>query len=202
MKGGDEGIAIYRDRLIDAGVLPNEGKGFSLREGERVFYLAGSGEPAVTGLERRAGRPDQDPGWLGVHRAVYRRYPHLRVLVQSHLPFTVTAAKARRTVPPLLDDFAQIVGVDARVASLPGAEGFTEDVVKGMHWRNAVLIPGWGGLCGAGTFDDAMAVAQVLEKGCRAQVETAFFGGGHRIGRIDAWLMRLVYRYKYSKTAV
>ena len=201
MNGFEDLIKKNRDLLIETGVLTQPGQGFSMRQGSTVYYLSDSGALVSADLEINT---DPSPGydWLGVHRAVYRKNKGIRVLIQSRLPYTLTAARAGQDVPPLLDDFAQLVGVTARVVQgNPKEPGFPACVVKGLSLRNAVLIPEWGGLCAAGTFDDAVAVAQVLEKGCQALVDTAFLGGGYNINPIESWLMRLVYRYKYSKTA-
>lgn len=200
--GGCEEILIKnRDLLIREGVLSGTGQGFSMKENGRIYYLSDSGDPVCSDPKGVYGVSGAAPPWLAVHLSVYRKYKGFTVIIQSLLPYTMTAAKAGEDVPPLLDDFAQLVGVNARVVTVrPEGPNFPESVVKGLKRRNAVLIPGWGGLCCAGTFDDALAVAQVLEKGCQALVDTSFLGGGHRINRIESWLMRLVYRYKYSKT--
>jgi hypothetical protein len=121
-------------------------------------------------------------------------------MITSYWPYSLTAAAAGREVPPLLDDFAQLVGVSARAVQGKKADPrFPLQILRGLKRRNAVLIPEWGGLCAAASFDDALAVVQVLEKGCRAHIDSAFLGGGFRINPVEAWLMRMVYKYKYSK---
>jgi L-fuculose-phosphate aldolase len=138
--------------------------------------------------------------WRRLHCFIYQKRTDVRVLITSRLPYTLTAALASRAVPPLLDDFAQLVGVTARaVQGEKACPRFPLRVLKGLKRRNAVLIQEWGGLCAAASFDDALAVVQVLEKGCRAHIDSAFLGGGYRINPVEAWLMRLVYTYKYSK---
>lgn len=202
MCNDEEWIKKKCELLIQAGILTQPGQGFSLRQNGSVWYISDMGTLVKEALKNKIGTFSPRPVWLDAHRAVYRKNKGIRSLIQSSLPYTMTAARAGQDVPPLLDDFAQLVGVTARVVKAdPMGKGFPKQVANGMIRRNAVLIPEWGGLCGAGTFDDAMAVAQVLEKGCQALVDTAFLGGGHRISRIESWLMRLVYRYKYSRTA-
>jgi len=195
-------IKKYRDLLFQAGILTQAAQAFSMRQGRTFYYLSDSGTLAYGDLGKNMGTSSPCPEWLDVHRSVYRKYRGIRILIQSRLPYTLTAARAGQDVPPLLDDFAQLVGVTARVVlGNPKEKGFPLQVVNGLKRRNAVLIPPWGGLCAAGTFDDTLAVAQVLEKGCQALVDTAFLGGGHRINLMESWLMRLVYRYKYSRKA-
>jgi L-fuculose-phosphate aldolase len=200
MNGFEEKLRDCCHQLLLAGVCSDPGQELSLCENGKIFFMTGSETPDCTDLKNSGDLQGKEPGWLSVHRAVYRKHKNFRVLVRSKLPYTMTAAFAGENVPPLLDDFAQLVGVDCQVVEGDSENSqFIENVVRALIRRNAVLIPGWGGLCGAGTFDDALAVVQVLEKGCQALVETSFLGGGHRINTLEAWLMRVVYRYKYSK---
>jgi ribulose-5-phosphate 4-epimerase/fuculose-1-phosphate aldolase len=188
------------DHLVQSGILTEPGSGFSMLQDSTLFFM--SSPETVGRMDVHQSAPAGTPSWLNSHQAVYQKATDVQVLIQSRLPYTVTAAMAGNDVPPLLDDFAQLVGVTARVVlTKPTGNTFPLQVIRGLKRRNAVLVPDWGGLCAAGTFDDAVAVAQVLEKGCRALVDSAFLGGGHKINWVESWLMRLVYRYKYSRTA-
>ncbi|MDJ0764361.1 MAG: class II aldolase/adducin family protein [Myxococcota bacterium] len=194
------------EMLVDTGGVSKDTTGLSCRHGDAVFFMGG--DPQGTGVQQiplrgSVSHPGQTPDWPGLHRYIYLKRADIQWVLGSALPYTVTAATAGQDVPPLLDDFAQIVGVSARVIQKSADEAvFFKRVLQGMKRRNAVLIPEQGGLCAAKSFDDVLAAAQVLEKNCRALVEGAFLGGGFRIGLFQAWLMRLVYRYKYSnKTA-
>jgi hypothetical protein len=190
-------VAVGTECLNRAEILPPGNTGFSMRrKADAVFPDSGRGERAVplgsSGKER--------PLWQRLHCFIYQQRTDVKVLITSRLPYTLTAAGAGRKVPPLLDDFAQMVGVTAGVVQgEKSGPRFPKRVLKGLKRRNAVLIPEWGGLCAAASFDDALAVVQVLEKGCRAHIDSAFLGGGFHINPVEAWLMRMVYKYKYSK---
>jgi hypothetical protein len=197
-------IAAGIECLNRTEILPPGNTGFSMRRKANVFFPDDrKGEQAVTLSPPLQSDTKELPLWKRLHCFIYQKRTDVKVLLTSRLPYTFTAAHAGREVPPLLDDFAQIVGLTARVVQ--GAKTgprFPYRVLKGLKRRNAVLIPEWGGLCAAGTFDDALAVVQVLEKGCRAHVDSAFLGGGFRINPVEAWLMRMVYKYKYSKMKI
>lgn len=149
----------------------------------------------ATGAPLAGPRPDRR---FPLHGALYKKRKDLGVLVHADPLSILTASKAGREVPPLLDDMAQLVGVSAKVARSWPCRG-TAPVVAAMKGRNAVLLKNSGALCGAGTFDDARAVAQVLEKNCKAAIEATFLGGAIRINRGEALLMRTVYRLAYAK---
>jgi L-fuculose-phosphate aldolase len=197
-------IAVGIECLNRAEILPPGNTGFSMRrKADAVFPDSGTGELAVPLSSPPGSSDNEHPLWQRLHCFIYRQRTDVKVLITSRLPYTLTAAGGGRKVPPLLDDFAQIVGVTARVVQGEKSDPrFPVRVLKGLKRRNAVLIPEWGGLCAAASFDDALAVVQVLEKGCRAHIDSAFLGGGFRINPVEAWLMRLVYKYKYSKMKV
>lgn len=191
------GVACLRR----AEILPPENTGFSMRREKDVFFPDDrKGEQAIPLSSPRGPDAEELSLWQRLHCCIYKQRSDVKVLITSGLPYTLTAAQAGRAVPPLLDDFAQMVGITARVVrgEKAGARFFYR-VLKGLKRRNAVLIPEWGGLCAAASFDDALAVVQVLEKGCRAHIDGAFLGGGFRINPVEAWLMRMVYKYRYSK---
>jgi len=133
-----------------------------------------------------------------LHVALYKKRKKLSALLHADSLSILTSSRAGIEVPPLLDDMAQIVGVSAKVATTWPYRG-TGPVISAMKGRNAVLLKNAGGLCGAGSFEDAHAVAQVLEKGCKAFIESTFLGGGVKINRFEALLMRTVYQLKYAK---
>ncbi len=195
------GVTAAIEFLNRADILPPDNMGFSMRREKYVFFPDDrKGEQAVPLSSPRESHAEELPLWRRLHCFIYQKRTDVKVLITSRLPYTLTAAQAGREVPPLLDDFAQLVGVTARVVQGEKAgPRFPSRVLKGLKRRNAVLIPQWGGLCAAASFDDALAVVQVLEKGCRAHIDSAFLGGGYRINPVEAWLMRVVYKYKYSK---
>jgi hypothetical protein len=194
-------IAAGIECLNRAGILPTGNTGFSIRRKAYAFFPDDrKGEQAVPLSSPRGSDGKELPLWQRLHCFIYQKRTDVNVLITSRLPYTLTAARTGREVPPLLDDFAQMVGITSRVVQGENADPrFPYRVLKGLKRRNAVLIPGWGGLCAASSFDDALAVVQVLEKGCRVYIDSAFLGGGFRIKPVEAWLMRMVYKYKYSK---
>lgn len=194
-------VAAGIDILKQADILPSENMGFSMRREKHIFFSDDQKKERTVPLRFfRSSGAEEIPLWCRLHCFIYQRRTDVNVLITSRLPYTRTAAHAGREVPPLLDDFAQIVGITARVVQgLKAGPRFPYRVLKGLKHRNAVLIPEWGGLCAAATFSDALAVVQVLEKGCRVHIDSAFLGGGFRINPVEAWLMRMVYKYTYSK---
>jgi L-fuculose-phosphate aldolase len=114
-----------------------------------------------------------------------------------------TCAAARREVPPVLDDLAQIIGPSVRVAeyALPSTNKIVKATVKALKGRNAALMANHGAVCVGRDLDEAFVVCQVLEKGCKAFIEAEFLGGAKSISKFEAWAMHQFYLKKYSKIA-
>lgn len=141
------------------------------------------------------------PETMELHRAVYRCRKDVNSVIHSKKPEIVAVSKIGKTMKPLLDDFAQLIGVTVRGAEYdPGnTVKSAKKVVRKLRGRNAVLLSGNGALCAAGDKSDAEAVEMVLEKGARTQISADLIGGAKAINPVEALLMRVVYKTKYSK---
>jgi L-fuculose-phosphate aldolase len=114
-----------------------------------------------------------------------------------------TCAAARREVPPVLDDMAQIIGPTVRVAdyALPSTKKIVKLTVKALKGRNAALMANHGAVCVGRDLDETFVICQVLEKACKAFIEAEFLGGAKHINKFEAWAMHQIYIKKYSKIA-
>jgi L-fuculose-phosphate aldolase len=112
-----------------------------------------------------------------------------------------TVAAARREVPPILDDMAQIIGPTVRVApyALSGTKKIVRVTVRALKGRNAVLMANHGAVCVGRNLDEAFVVCEILEKACKAFIEAEFLGGAKHINKFEAYLMHQYYLRKYSK---
>ena len=141
------------------------------------------------------------PETMELHREVYRRRKDVNSVIHSKKPEIVAVSKIGKTMKPLLDDFAQLIGITVRGAEYdPGnTVKSAKKVVRKLRGRNAVLLSGNGALCAAGDKSDAEAVEMVLEKGARAQISADLIGGAKAINPVESLLMRVGYKSKYSK---
>jgi len=96
-----------------------------------------------------------------------------------------------RDLPAVVDDFAQIIGPNAR-KSLP-MEGNVRHALKD---RNAVLVKGIGAICVGKDRMDAEAAAMILQKNCIAALYAAKL---RPMGAFDSRIQRWIYLKKYSK---
>lgn len=136
-----------------------------------------------------------------LHSLIYQERKEVRAIIHAHSVNACTVAASRRELPSILDDMAQILGPSVRVAeySLPGTKSLAKKAVRALRGRNAVLLANHGAICVGRDLDEAFVACQVLEKACRAFIESSFLGGAVPIKPVDAWLMHQVYLKKYSR---
>lgn len=138
-----------------------------------------------------------------LHCEIYRNRKDVQAIIHTHQMNASTVAAARREVPPVLDDMAQLIGPSIKVANyaISGTSWIARNVVKALKGRNAALMANHGAVCVGRNLDEAFTVCQVLEKACKAFIEAEFLGGAKSINKFEAYLMHQVYLKKYSKLA-
>jgi len=138
-----------------------------------------------------------------MHSGIYNDRKDVNAIIHTHQMNASTCAAARREVPPVLDDLAQIIGPSVRVAeyALPSTNKIVKATVKALKGRNAALMANHGAVCVGRDLDEAFVVCEVLEKGCKAFIEAEFLGGAKHINKFEAWAMHQFYLKKYSQIA-
>jgi L-fuculose-phosphate aldolase len=135
-----------------------------------------------------------------LHCEIYRTRKEIGAVIHTHQMNASTVATARREVPPILDDMAQLIGPSVRVAeyALPSTKKIVTKTVKALDGRMAALMANHGAVCIGRDIEEAFVVCQVLEKACKAFIEAEFLGGAKSIGKIEAWMMHQFFLKKYS----
>lgn len=105
------------------------------------------------------------------------------------------ASQVNETIPPILDDQAQLLGVNIKITNKP------EDIICTLFSRYATILQNGQSICIGKTFEDTFVAAQLLEKTSKAWVEGKYLGGAIPINIIEAWAMQQFYLLKYSKEA-
>lgn len=197
-------------RLVTEGLVSGTWGNLSLKVGDDLMVITPSGaeyealqpddivEVTLSDGVARGGRPSSE-GKL--HRAIYRNRADIGAVIHTHSPNASTVAAARREVPPVLDDLAQIAGPTIRVAdyALPSTGKLVRKTLKALRGRRAALMANHGAVCLGRDLEEALLCCRVLEKGCRAFIEAEFLGGAKGINRAEAALMHQFYLRKYSK---
>mgnify|MGYP006877785567 CR=1 FL=1 len=103
------------------------------------------------------------------------------------------ASQIKKTIPPILDDQAQLLGINVRIAHHD-----KKSIQKALCNRFACITH--DGLCISKgyNFDDTYVAAQLLEKTAKSFLLSAKIGGAKSINIVEAWLMQKFYQLKYA----
>lgn len=136
-----------------------------------------------------------------LHTEIYRKRKKINAVIHTHQMNASTVAAARREVPPILDDMAQIIGPSVRVAeyALPNTRKIVRATLKALQGRYAALMANHGAVCIGRDMKEAFTVCEVLEKACKAFIEAEFLGGAKGINKFEAYIMHQYYLRKYSR---
>ncbi len=177
-------------RIDDAVILSD-------KEGNTVATvgLFGKKDELITG--------DKYPSEADLHKAIYNKREDIGAIIHSQEDAIVSASKIGSTLKPLLDDFAQIVGVTVKCAefdpndTLKSSKKAAKKIAK--KGTNALLLKDNGAVCCGSNKDEASAAEMVMEKNCKSVLASELFGKAKPIGKLDSVLMNVIYRVKYSK---
>lgn len=186
----------------NAGTMPPSicDLGSSVRTGS-VFTLTYDGGKKVD-VDMQTGLAINGiaPKCAKIHRAIYQN-ENFDMISHITTPDVVAVSCLNDTMYPMIDDFAQIVGLD--VKTTPWIDGDTdecaENIAKAIKKRNAVLIEGNGALVAGNSEGDMQALSIIMDKGCEAVVDCDIFNRDHYVPKAECFLMRTVYLAKYSK---
>ncbi len=173
--------------------------GSSVRNGN-IFTLTVGDTTVDVDIETGVGINGLAPKIEKLHRAIYNTEDCTMI---KHLadPDVVAVSCTGKGITPMIDDFAQIVGVD--VKNCPWIDGSTDECAKeigeAIDNRNAVLIQGAGALITGNTDGDMQALDIIMDKQCQAIIDVDIFNRAHYVPKLECFLMRTVYLAKYSK---
>ncbi len=198
-------------RLLTSGLVAGTWGNISCRIDENSMVITPSGvnyetatetDMVIVDLKTMEYQGQHKPSTeVGLHAKIYLTRKKINAIIHTHSMNASTVAAARREVPPILDDMAQIIGSTIRVAeyAIPGTKKITNNTVKALRGRNAVLMANHGALAVGRDIDEAFTTCLVLEKACKAFIEAEFLGGAKSISKFEAYVMHQYYLHKYSK---
>ncbi|MBE6969838.1 MAG: class II aldolase/adducin family protein [Ruminococcaceae bacterium] len=166
-----------------AGYLDQEGAG-------PVTLLALRNETGI-----RVWTPDGPAAPTPVIDAAFAARAELSAVLFCSPHHCVRAAEAGLTIPPVLDDSAQILGPKLRRAADSAA------VRRILRKNNACLLrsPSPGVLCVGRSLMQAAAAALIAEKSARVYEDARKLGGARPLSGFVAHLMHSGYNKKYSR---
>ncbi|MGY5874377.1 MAG: class II aldolase/adducin family protein [Candidatus Thorarchaeota archaeon] len=208
-----EAVCNSGKKLLENQLVGGTWGNISCRVNETSFVITPSGlsyETATPEDMALVEFKDKKVEWSGPHKPssemkmhveIYKSRKKIGAIIHIHSMNASTVAAARREIPPILDDMAQIIGPSVRVAkyALPSTKKLVKETVKALKGRNAALMANHGAVCLGRDMEEAFTCAFVLEKTCKAFIEAEFLGGAKTISKFEAHIMHQYYLRKYSK---
>lgn len=175
--------------------------GSSVRAGGCFTLTYDGGKKVDVDLNSGLGINGIAPKCAKIHRAIYLEDEAFTMINHIAEPAVVAVSCTGDEMLPMIDDFAQIVGLE--VKNCPWIDGDTDECAKeiaeAIDGRNAVLIQGNGALIAGNSEGDMQALDIIMDKGCEAVVDCDIFNRAHYVPKAECFLMRTVYLAKYSK---
>ena len=188
-------IADYAAKIVAEGM---NGKGDRIAMRTKDGFCVNEANSSLEGLKGddlvELSLDTQDREYALIAR-MFQKRPEIHAVLYTHAPFVCAVTRAKATIPAVLDDMTQIVGLNCKTCK----SATTEDLVNGLKRRNSVLVPDGGALTVGRTMDEAYTCALVLDKASHAYVCGSVIGGNKLINCIEAKLMNIIYQKKYSK---
>ena len=136
-----------------------------------------------------------------LHTAIYNACPEAQAIIHTHSIYASALAAMRKPVPAIIEDIVQIIGgrVNCAEYALPGTQELADNAVKAMNGRKGVLLANHGAVCWGKSLDDALIVAEILEKAAQIAIICQSCGGAVELSNDDAEIMHNFYEEHYSK---
>ena len=133
-----------------------------------------------------------------MHLAVYRARRDVGSIVHTHSIYASAAAVAGKAIPPIVDEMVISVGGAVEVADygFPASDELAENVVRALGDRRAVLLRNHGLCVAAGSPEEALGIAVLVERVAHIFFVAAAAGGAISLPGDSVEAEQAVYRMR------
>ena len=167
----DSDFELIGRRLFAEHLVGGNFGNMSRREGDRGFlikrtgaYLDDPGEYVFVPFE--GDIPKDASSEYRVHRAVYKRTPHLAI-VHAHPPFTVAASLVMDSIKPLDSEGEMFCPVIPVITGDPGSQALADNVAAALVHSKLVIARGHGTFAAGKNLDEAFQLTSLAEHACK-----------------------------------
>jgi L-fuculose-phosphate aldolase len=139
-----------------------------------------------------------------IHRALYNLRDDIGAAIHTHSPYATAVACLHRSIPPFVEDLAQIVGGPVNCTPyVPGGqhEEIAEATVRTIGDSDAVLLANHGPVCCGRDLEECFVTCQVVEKAARMMLAAASCGTMKEIPKEAVKSERHRFLYTYGTKA-
>ena len=132
-----------------------------------------------------------------LHMEIYRNREGVKAIVHVHSIYASSFAVARKSIPVILEETAQVVGHEVPVAeyALCGTQALATAVLDSLgEDRRAVLLANHGLLAAGVSMEDALRICSVVEKTAQIALYAQELGGARTLE--SAEIVQLYQKFK------
>ena len=182
-------------RVDDASLaITPSGRGYETLTPEDVVIIANDGA-VIEGKHIPSSE-------LRVHTAIYEACPEAGAVIHTHSIYASALAAMHQDVPAIIEDIVQIIGGRVQCAdyAMCGTQQLADNAVAALRGRKAALLANHGAVCWGKNLQEALLVAEILEKAAQIAVICAGTGGKiYELSTEDAETMHDFYEKHYSR---
>lgn len=136
-----------------------------------------------------------------MHLAIYRAKPDVFAIVHTHSVFASAFSVAKQGIPPIVEDVAQVVGGEVRLARYehPGTAALGFAAVEALGERTAALLQNHGVVAVGPDLDEALRVAVIVEKAAQIAAVAKGLGAVHPLPTETVASLRDLYLNAYGQ---
>ncbi len=119
-----------------------------------------------------------------LHTKIYRKRPEINAIVHVHAPFASAFAVARKSIPVILEETAQVVGHEIPVAAYAhcGTGQLADNTLKALGTdKKAVLLANHGLVALGDNIEEAMKVCYITERSAMIAIYAKILGPPHAL---------------------
>jgi L-fuculose-phosphate aldolase len=137
-----------------------------------------------------------------LHLEVYRQRTGVNAVMHTHSIYASALAVARVDLPAILEEQAQLVGGEVKVAEYApaGSVELARSASLALGQGGAVLLANHG-LVGVGqNIREALLVCQIVEKACQIYILSRTIGSPYYLDNEEVTLLRNTFKQNYGQT--
>lgn len=208
-RAGDEIVGTARE-LAALGLVKGTWGNISCRLSEESFALTPSGveydalkpeDIVEVGLDlsfKGAKKPSIE---APMHAEVYKNREDTGAAVHTHPTFASAFAIAGHSLPPVLEDVAQVVGgrVECAPYARAGTEKLAQKAVKALGDKSAAFLANHGLLAVGESLGEVLNVTLVVESACESFLFARLLGEVKPLAEEEVVMLRKFYLEEYRR---
>ena len=137
-----------------------------------------------------------------MHVGIYNSRPEVQAIVHTHSTYAKAFAVARKSLPIILDELAQVIGHEVPTAkyAVAGTDALADNVIAALgNDKKAVFMAHHGLITLGSSMADALKKAHVIERACQVYIYAQLLGGSYSLSEKDISVLNENFKHYGQK---